>query len=385
MRRLTTAALTAGCALTAVLGSSFAGAAFADGRERAADDGRNGNNSFTFAAFGDQPYGPYGRSNYPNVLAAINAAAPSFTVFDGDTKNGSEPCYADAHTQQLLTPDSFTPEGAVADGSTKVDVYKYALENFSKLKNPVVYVPGDNEWTDCDRTKLVPKEQSDSYDRLQYLRGLSYPTDRSLGRHTMPLVRQSLAYPENTRWQFGPVTFLTLNIPGSNNNWLAGTPDSQPEGPVKEAQAEYTARNAADLEWIKAGFAKAKANGSAGVVITIQADMWDPTAGPANLDHYADTKKALFTETTAFDGQVLLINGDSHSFTVDKPLTDYATTNAGGKTGANVIENFTRLTTFGEFQDHWVSVDVDPKHGQLFDLRQHVIAADVPAYTPPTS
>jgi hypothetical protein len=386
MRRRTTAVLTGTSvlALTALLTGSLPGHAFADsGKDRgAADQAKKG---FTFALFGDQPYGAYGRTNYPNVLAEINAAKPEFTVFDGDTKNGSEPCYADPHTQQLLTPGSFTPENAVADGVTKIDVYRSALASFGKLKDPVVYVPGDNEWTDCDRAKLVPKEQSDSYDRLQYLRGLSYPTDQSLGQRTMSLVRQSPVYPENSRWERGGVTFLTLNIPGSNNNWLAGTPDTQPEGPVKEAQTEYTARNAANLEWIKAGFAAAKANRSTGVVITVQADMWDPAAGAAGLDHYADTKKALFTETTAFTGQVLLVNGDSHSYTVDKPLTDYATTNAGGKAGANVIENFTRVTTFGEFQDHWVSVEVDPKDPQLFDLHQHVVTANTPRYTPPAS
>ena len=154
----------------------------------------------------------------------------------------------------------------------------------------------------------------------------------------MSLVRQSRSYPENTRWQYGQVTFLTLNIPGSNNNSLTGTPDTQAEGPVKEAQAESTARNAANLAWIK----------------------------------------------VAFDGQVLLINGDSHSFTVDKPLTDYATTNAGGKAGANVIANLIRLTTFGEFQDHWVSIEVDPHDPEVFALHQHVLAANVPSYTPPS-
>ncbi|MCW2599854.1 MAG: hypothetical protein JWM02_1683 [Frankiales bacterium] len=379
MRRRTTALLTctATLALTAGLGSALSAATAAPSGQEASNAQR-----FTFGLFGDMPYGDLGHANYPNVLADMNTSNLAFSVFDGDTKNGSDPCYAKAHSQQLLTPDSFTPENAVAD-ATHPDVYHAALDSFAQLKDPVVYVPGDNEWTDCDRTKLVPKNQSDSYDRLQYLRALSYPTDQSLGQRTMTLTRQSAAYPENTRWTHGPVTYLTLNIPGSNNNWLAGTPDTQPEGAVKEAQAEYTARNAANLAWIKAGFAQAKAAGSKGVVITIQADMWDPAAGAANLDHYADTKKALFTETTAYSGQVLLVNGDSHSFTVDKPLTDYATTNAGGKAGANAIENFTRLTTFGEFQDHWVSVDVNPQDPQLFEIHQHVIAANVPTYTPP--
>ena len=98
MRRRTTAGLT--CALTAaaVLAGS---AAFAETGDRPADDKSNSKKSFRFAAFGafgDRPYGALGRGNYPRVLADINSASPAFTVFDGDTKNGSEPCYADPHT-----------------------------------------------------------------------------------------------------------------------------------------------------------------------------------------------------------------------------------------------------------------------------------------------
>jgi hypothetical protein len=53
--------------------------------------------------------------------------------------------------------------------------------------------------------------------------------------------------------------------------------------------------------------------------------------GPgATLTHYADTKRELFLQTTAFPGTVVLVNGYSHSFETDKLLTDYATTNAAG-------------------------------------------------------
>ncbi|MDQ1616021.1 MAG: hypothetical protein QOJ60_1960, partial [Actinomycetota bacterium] len=34
--------------------------------------------------------------------------------------------------------------------------------------NPVVYLPGDNEWTDCDRASITPR--FDSLDRLEHLR-----------------------------------------------------------------------------------------------------------------------------------------------------------------------------------------------------------------------
>jgi len=103
----------------------------------------------------------------------------------------------------------------------------------------------------------------------------------------------------------------------------------------------------------------------------------------ATTTHFADTKRELFVQTTAFGGQVLLVNGDSHHFVTDKPLTDYATTNAAGLSGANVVENLTRVTGFGEDQNHWLSVLADPRDPNVFSVQQHVIAQNVPAYTPP--
>ena len=58
---------------------------------------------------------------------------------------------------------------------------------------------------------------------------------------------------------------------------------------------------------------------------------------------------------------MLLVNDDSHHFVVDKPLTDYATTNAAGLERPNTVENFTRTTGFGEDQKHWTSITVNPR------------------------
>jgi hypothetical protein len=192
----------------------------------------------------------------------------------------------------------------------------------------------------------------------------------------MTLTRQSATYPENVRWSKGPVTYIGLNIPGSDNNFA----DGGKNGPAAEGQAEYAARNAANLEWLRAGFQAAKAAQSKGIMIVIQADMWDSTA---TQTHYADTKKELFLQTAAFNGKVVLVNGDSHSFEMDKPLTDYATTNAAGLAGPNVVENFTRVTTFGEAQNHWVSVTVDAHDPNIFTFHPHLVAANIPAYTAP--
>jgi hypothetical protein len=317
------------------------------------------------------PYGDYGRAKYPNLIEDMNRTNLAFSVFDGDIKNGSEPCYADAHTPT----DKTTPEMAVADPAHP-DIYKYALNLFGQFREPVVVVPGDNEWTDCDRPAIVAT--SDSNDRLAYERRLFYPSNNSLGQRTIQQIRQSAAYPENVRWSQGPVTFIGLNIPGSDNNFA----DGGKNGPAAQGQAEYAARNAANLDWLRAGFAAAKAAHSKGVMIVIQADMWDPTA---TVTHFADTKAELARQSIAFDGKVVLVNGDSHSFEMDKPLTDVAMMNAAGLPGPNVIENFTRVTTFGEAQNHWVSATVDANDPNVFTFHQHLVTANLPTYSPPAS
>jgi hypothetical protein len=360
--RLTVAGPAALAAVLAVA-SATTGSAHHD-----SGDGYGGNGRYEVGLFGDMPYGEYGRAHYPAVIAGLNQAPLAFSVFDGDLKNGSEPCYAD--------------HDGSAQAAGKPDVYKYALGYFQQLRAPLVAVPGDNEWTDCDRAKITP--HFDANDRLAYLRTLLYPSDRSLGKRTIRLTRQSAAYPENVRWTAGPVTYVGVNVPGSDNNWVDPARDGTKEGPADEAQAEYTARNQANLGWLAESFAAAKQSRSKAIMIVIQADMWDPeAAAKGTLVHYADTKAALARLTIGFGEPVVLVNGDSHSFEIDKPLMDAATTNAAGADGPNVIENFTRVTTFGEYQNHWVSATVDPDDPNVFSFHAQLIQANLPTYTPP--
>ncbi|MBO0829560.1 MAG: hypothetical protein J2P24_17440 [Streptosporangiales bacterium] len=315
---------------------------------------------YEIGLFGDMPYGDTGRAQYPNVLTDMNQHDLAFSAFDGDIKNGSEPCYADV-------------DGS-AQAAGKPDIYKYALQHFNTLRAPVVVVPGDNEWTDCDRPATAGPT-FDAVQRLQYERQLFYPTDRTLGQRTMTLTRQSAAFPENVRWTFGPVTYVGLNVPGSNNDFIPDGDTS--DGPQAEANAEYAARNAANLAWIHQSFAAAKADGSKAIMLVLQADMFgDSPANPAGTtadptDHFADTKAALARESAAFGKPVVLVNGDSHFLTIDKPLTDDA---------GNVIMNVTRVMTFGSALNHWVSATVDPNDPQVFTFHQHVIAENVPTY-----
>jgi hypothetical protein len=318
------------------------------------EDANPGNNAYEVGLFGDMPYGDAGRAQFPATIADMNSAKLAFSVFDGDIKNGSEPCYADV-------------DGSAA-AAGKPDVYTTERDLLNTLEAPAAFVPGDNEWTDCDRP-ATKGPTFDSSARLAYERTIFAATDQSLGQRTLTLTRQSAAYPENWRFAAGAVTYVGLNIPGSNNNVIPPTDTS--DGPAAEANAEYAARNAANLDWLRAAFDAAKANGSAAVMIVIQADMWDPTAPQ---DGFKDTKAELARQAIAFGKPVALINGDSHSFEVTKPLTD--------KVG-NVIQNFTRVTTFGSAQNHWASATVDPQDPNVFEFHQHIVAANAPAYVAP--
>jgi hypothetical protein len=332
MRKQYLVAGIAAVALSLAAAASISTAAGADSR----DDERQA--TYEIGLIGDMPYGNTGRAQFPNVIADINTHHLAFTAFDGDIKNGSERC--------------------------DQPMYDAAVTNFNAFKAPLVYVPGDNEWTDCDRAS---NGSYDPNERLALIRTMFASTPRSFGERTIRLLRQT-GYPENVRWQLGPVTYIGVNVPGSDNN----APQFDANGnQIDGDAAEYTARNAANLEWLDAGFAAATAAHSAAVMVILQANMFG-TADP--IAHFADTKKALARLCIAFAGQVVLVNGDTHVLQIDKPLTDAA---------GNTIENFTRVQTFGSAQNHWVSATVDPRDPNVFEFHQHIVAANVPAYVTP--
>lgn len=100
-------------------------------------------------------------------------------------------------------------------------------------------------------------------------------------------------------------------------------------------------------------FEEARATGTAGVVLAIQAnpafDSPDTFAvderAPDVEDGFAAFHRVLREQVLAFERPVLLVHGDSHYFRVDKPMED----DQGRR-----VERFTRLETFGEADPHWV-------------------------------
>jgi Phosphodiester glycosidase len=86
--------------------------------------------------------------------------------------------------------------------------------------------------------------------RLALVRSTFFSDGNSLGEKEIRLQRQSAQYPENTRWSRGGVTFAMLHVVGSNNNRLT----TLPSGTVVGNDAEYEARNTANIAWMRETF-----------------------------------------------------------------------------------------------------------------------------------
>lgn len=278
---------------------------------------------FEFVAVGDTAYqGESSIAAYERLIARINEQDPAFTIHVGDIW-GASMCIEER--------------------------YNEILETFNSYTHPLVFTPGDNEWTDCTRHTYG---DFDSLSRLELLRSVYYKDNMSLGRKPMPLVRQAdvspyTDYVENSRWLHNDVLFLTLNITGSNNNVLIDR---------RENLLEAHDRNQANKSWLRDSFRIAMAQELPAVVIAIHAEMFDNPVSSRVRPAFADIVNELQIVTARFGKPILLVHGDAHRFVIDRPLS------ASGP-GYLVNGNFTRLQVYGdpEVRAVRVSVDTDTK------------------------
>jgi hypothetical protein len=69
-------------------------------------------------------------------------------------------------------------------------------------------------------------------------------------------------------WSAGSIIFVGLNQPGSNNNHSGSHQQQSP--PTDDNEAEYTARNAANIAWIRKAFTMANGDASTRAVVIMQ-------------------------------------------------------------------------------------------------------------------
>lgn len=290
------------------------------------------------------------------TIDSMNSHHLDFTLYAGDSKNGHSEC-----TDQVIGQD--------------------LMDRFNSLNTPTVYSLGDNEWTDCHRTN---NGSYNPLERLAYLRNVFFTSYKSQGPHPIRLMRQGKPgqpYSENSRFIRNGVEFVALNVPGSNNNLVATAKEcthksNRTQADCDAATAEFRARNAADMAWMKAAFDEARQKHLAGIAIVIQADIYAPFdladggyqdnfLQQLNADNgYTDFFNTLVEETHNFDGQVLLIHGDSHYFRIDKAMYE-----ADG----TLTRNFTRVEVFGNTDNSWVEMTVDPRTKNVFSFEPVIL------------
>ncbi|MES2710833.1 MAG: hypothetical protein V4653_04580 [Pseudomonadota bacterium] len=294
---------------------------------------------FTFLAFGDMPYCRPGDAMHcareerrlEALIARMNTARPAFSVFLGDTKAGSEAC-------------------------TEAIVFTRTQRWFGLFEHPLVYTPGDNEWTDCWQARAGGHDPGAILARL---RQVFFARPESLGRVTLPLTRQAdidpphSAYVENARWEHHGVVFATVHVVGSDNN---RPPDSgaQPPGAVEE----FPARDAANRAWIAAAFGEAERTGAPALVLMVQADMFfRDHCGFGDIEGVRSTRDTIAEHAARFARPVLLLHGDSHFLLVDHPLRDGA---------SRVLGNVLRVMVPGAQDIRAVRIEVDPAAPEPF-------------------
>ena len=317
--------------------------------------------AFDFALIGDMPYTKVQEQEYQRVLAALNANDLAFVVHVGDFQ---------------MDPRGYNPNPDRSSMPCVDENHRTIHESFQTIRHPLIFTPGDNDWSDCWRLQA---RRVDPLERLASIRAMFFPEGTSLGQEPMA-VRQQSADPafskfrENLRWTAGGALFVTLHTVGDNDNF----------GRTPEMDAEHLERKAANLAWMRQAFAEARATDSRGLVILTQANprfetAWRPGTRRGYFKHvepvapeqpspptgFDDYLRALADELETYGKPVAFLHGDTHIFRIDKPLQSRKTNRA--------FQNFTRVETFGWPESHWVRVTVDPADPQLFRFKAEIV------------
>jgi hypothetical protein len=310
----------------------------------------------TIAVMGDWPYNQLLIDNANLLINSVNNDPDvSLLMHVGDIHSGSMPC----------TSAGILPPIAASDPGFNQKVFGF----FQKFRTPVVYTPGDNEWSDCHKTKQF--KSGNPLNELSAVRGLFFAKPgHSLGLNEILVNTQAekfdpnfptdAQFVENVIWWDAGTLFVTVNMPGSNNDTLPWTNGFENDAAHRK---EVTERNLAAIRWLNTAFQNAIRQNMQAVVIGLQADMWDPAAlasGGDGLAGYTQFVQEISRLCLIFGKPVLLINGDSHVYGADKPLADPASA-TGQIHRAPATPNLTRITVQGSTTApaEWLKLTID--------------------------
>jgi hypothetical protein len=264
---------------------------------------------FSFAALGDTPYNAVEELQFSTMLEEMNAQPLAFVIHVGDFKHARSDC-SDA-------------------------LFEERRAQFSKVQHAFVFVPGDNEWVDC----LGGTARREPLERLAKLRELFFSSGFTLGERPIPADQQKArGYSEHLRWSVENVLFATFNVPGPDNH--------------AQMTQESRRRTAAVIDWMSETFRIAGERKLPAVVLAMHGNLWSGRKG------YAEIGSALAAHARRYDGEILVIHGDTHWFRFDRPFA------------ARNIRNVQRLVVFGSPFASWTLVTVTIENGRAtFDAK----------------
>ena len=274
----------------------------------AAHDETSREDRLSIAVFGDSPYGDNDADtkqfdSTDEFIATINSDPDvSLVLHVGDIHSGKQMC------------------------SQTYDQSIYNL--WVTFQSPLVYTPGDNEWTDCHKSG---EGSQPPLDNLGFVRtiffsepGNTIAVDKAVltqAQNFDPNYPKDKDYVENVLWEQSKVVFVTVNLPGGSNNdednWTVPAPGTR----TQPQTDEILNRTGADLRWLDRAFTLAQTDHAKAVVIQLQADIWDlDSKPPAHIGAYRQFVDSIALHATLFGKSVLLLNGDSHGYRSDNPL-----------------------------------------------------------------
>jgi hypothetical protein len=276
--------------------------------------------TIAFAVLGDAPYYAWEELQYRRVRQELDANELAFVIHVGDIF--WRPC-TDAH-------------------------YREVLGWFNALRHPVIYTPGDNETYDCWEDAsggFAPQDRFAAIRRIFF----ADPT-HSLGRTALPLASQGGEFVENVRWTHDGLVFATVDMIGSRNGLkpYPGRPKSDDDASRRRTEAA--------ARWTTETFRVAAETQARAVVISFHATPgFDDPPYRAAFEPFLETLEA---EAERFARPVLVLHGDGHKYTIDRPAR---------------AKNIERVQVPGSPRVGWVRVIVHPGATTTFTFERYAV------------
>lgn len=252
-----------------------------------------------FAAYGDMPYMAVDEKNLnENILPGLAKRKDiPFVIHLGDAGRPGDNNYNSC--------DHYFRMKTTADWA-------------NILRKPLFFTPGDNDWTDCNKSRKVPWPNDNAILALSDVRYVYYAGPNAAKNNIGFEVSRQFSYPENQRWTFRNMHFVSVHMVGSDNGWIDDDP---------RRQDEVTARVRANILNLKQAFDFARANQEiSAVVVAFHVDPFEngqsdktPFERCLSSPRYKEFCEALSSNIKGYRKPVLLVHGDTHQHCMDKP------------------------------------------------------------------